>query len=137
MTTYAEKLRDPRWQKLRLVVMQRDNFTCLACGATDKTLNVNHLAYFANPWDAPEHLLETVCEDCHKERSEFEKRLRAIPTRTAIRVARSASIMLDMVGAAPAQITHVASRVPADRGARLRPLRVRVADGDLFPEVKK
>jgi len=26
--TYSEKLKDPRWQKKRLEILSRDNFTC-------------------------------------------------------------------------------------------------------------
>lgn len=70
--TYSQKLRDPRWQKLRLEIMQRDGFRCLICGATDKTLNVHHLLYQRrDPWDYPEHLYQTLCEDCHAVRQEL------------------------------------------------------------------
>lgn len=30
-SNYAEKLRDPRWQKLRLQVMERDEWMCEIC----------------------------------------------------------------------------------------------------------
>lgn len=64
--TYAEKLKDPRWQKKRLLIMQRDNFTCRFCGDNESTLNVHHLSYSANPWDTPDDELITICEDCHQ-----------------------------------------------------------------------
>jgi len=66
-TTYAEKLRDPRWQKRRLEVMERDRFTCQRCRATDKTLHVHHLSYERgkDPWDYCELSLLTLCQDCH------------------------------------------------------------------------
>jgi hypothetical protein len=65
---YIEKLRDPRWQKKRLEIMQRDGFKCRECSATDKTLNVHHCFYkYGNdPWDYPEGSLVTLCEDCHE-----------------------------------------------------------------------
>jgi hypothetical protein len=70
---YSKKLRDPRWQKKRLEVMQRDDFTCLACGCKDSTLNVHHKQYHGNPWDAPMSSLETLCEWCHEKRTRLNK----------------------------------------------------------------
>ena len=66
--TYSEKLRDPRWQKMRLQIMERDKFTCQKCRSTTKTLNVHHTEYRAGcePWGYPQGLLVTLCEDCHK-----------------------------------------------------------------------
>lgn len=69
---YGAKLRDPRWQKMRLEVMQRDAFTCQDCGDATRTLNVHHKFYrpAADPWDYPVASLVTLCEDCHEERTE-------------------------------------------------------------------
>lgn len=68
---YGEKLKDPRWQKKRLEVFQRDEFMCqnVGCLATDKTLHVHHLIYFKGkePWDIDIKYLLTLCEDCHEE----------------------------------------------------------------------
>jgi len=68
MSDYSEKLKDPRWQKKRLEILQRDNFTCQYCGDTKATLAVHHKDYFPNiePWDCPDDLLITLCEECHK-----------------------------------------------------------------------
>lgn len=65
--TYSEKLRDPRWQKLRLLVFSRDEWTCKCCGAKDKNLQVHHLKYIKGiePWDYEPHFLITYCETCH------------------------------------------------------------------------
>lgn len=72
--TYAEKLKDPRWQRKRLEILNRDNFTCLDCEASDKTLHVHHCLYQKGnePWDAPDSELRTLCEDCHEERQAVE-----------------------------------------------------------------
>ncbi len=88
--TYKEKLRDPRWQRRRLEAMQRDGFTCARCRTQNKILNVNHLVYVGDPWDAPIEALETLCEDCHQERSALERDVRALPTFLAIHVLRMA-----------------------------------------------
>jgi hypothetical protein len=68
-TSYWQKLRDPRWQKRRLEIMDRDKFACRMCGNDRETLNVHHLAYERNgePWDTDEYLLVTLCEPCHEE----------------------------------------------------------------------
>jgi hypothetical protein len=65
MKTYSEKLRDPRWQRKRLEIMQRDNFTCTQCGDTKSTLNIHHWEYSGDPWEAGDENLSTVCEKCH------------------------------------------------------------------------
>jgi len=62
---YSDKLKDPRWQKKRLEVMQRDNFCCVKCGNDKITLNIHHLTYKNNPWDVDLDQLETLCENCH------------------------------------------------------------------------
>lgn len=67
--TYSELLRDPRWQRKRLEVMDRAGFACETCECKDKTLNVHHRLYRkgAMPWDyAPDELV-CLCEDCHTE----------------------------------------------------------------------
>ena len=66
--SYAELLKDPRWQKKRLEIMQRDKFTCQYCGATDKELQVHHLTYHekVNPWEHRNDELVTLCKDCHR-----------------------------------------------------------------------
>lgn len=74
---YCEKLKDPRWQKKRLEVMQRDEFTCRDCGAKDKTLNVHHCHYSkGGPWATPDKFLLTLCEDCHERRQKAENELK-------------------------------------------------------------
>ena len=65
MTTYSKKLQDPRWQKKRLLVFERDNFKCTLCGDDKTTLNVHHEKYFKQPWDAELDDLKTLCFTCH------------------------------------------------------------------------
>ena len=65
---YAEKLRDPRWQKKRLEIFSRDGWKCVLCKDRESTLHVHHLFYFykKEPWDIVNGFLITVCENCHK-----------------------------------------------------------------------
>lgn len=69
---YSDYLKDPRWQKLRLLVMQRDNFTCTLCGDNRTTLNVHHEAYNGKPWNISIDLLKTTCMHCHSVIHELE-----------------------------------------------------------------
>ena len=62
---YMQKLKDPRWQKKRLEIMQRDNFTCQLCGDTKETLVVHHYKYAGDPWGVDDEYLITLCQDCH------------------------------------------------------------------------
>ena len=73
--TYSEKLRDPRWQRKRLEVLQRDDFTCQECSSTTKTLHIHHLDYEKGfePWDYPLDYLVTLCEDCHLAVEQYKK----------------------------------------------------------------
>lgn len=65
--TYAEKLKDPKWQKKRLSIFERDNWTCQGCGRNDLSLVIHHKDYLpgADPWDYPDEFLITLCETCH------------------------------------------------------------------------
>lgn len=65
--TYSDKLRDPRWQKKRLKIFERDNWTCVSCMRSDLSLQVHHLLYLPgrDPWEYEDHLLVTYCEFCH------------------------------------------------------------------------
>lgn len=63
--TYQEKLKDPRWQKRRLEVLKRDNFTCRLCSDTTTTLHIHHKEYRKDPWDIEIGSLITYCKHCH------------------------------------------------------------------------
>lgn len=72
--TYYEKLRDPKWQRKRLEIMQRAGFSCEWCGDGAKTLHIHH-GYYAKghePWDYGEDTLYCLCEVCH-EKAEVNK----------------------------------------------------------------
>lgn len=63
--TYSEKLKDPRWQQKRLRVFERDNFTCRSCSDKETELQVHHLEYKGDPWQAEDDKLITLCKHCH------------------------------------------------------------------------
>jgi hypothetical protein len=64
---WFDSLRDPRWQQVRLRVMERDGWECLRCGDKGNTLNVHHNYYEKGrqPWEYPHDTLSTLCQDCH------------------------------------------------------------------------
>ena len=61
---YGDKLLDPRWQKRRLEILNRDSWKCQGCFATEKTLHVHHEWYAksGDPWDVPDAALMALCE---------------------------------------------------------------------------
>jgi hypothetical protein len=65
---YGDLLNDPRWQRKRLEVFQRDNFSCQLCGDTETELQVHHKKYIngRQPWDYEPTELITLCVHCHK-----------------------------------------------------------------------
>jgi len=69
---YAEQLTDPRWQRKRLQIMERDNFSCVECGDKESTLNVHHRYYVAHRfvWEYPDFCLLTMCRRCHSGEAE-------------------------------------------------------------------
>jgi 5-methylcytosine-specific restriction endonuclease McrA len=72
---YFAKLKDPRWQKLRLKVLDRDDWACLCCGGKTETLHVHHGYYEGkyDPWDYDEETLHTVCESCHDHANDLRR----------------------------------------------------------------
>lgn len=73
--TYSERLKDPRWQKKRLEVLNRDNFTCVECGDSVSTLHVHHIKYSRrNPWEEDAINLITVCLHCHALATHYEEK---------------------------------------------------------------
>lgn len=63
-----EQYKDPRWQKRRLQIMERDKFGCQSCGLTGRTLNVHHFVYKRGKdiWDYKDDELITLCNECHE-----------------------------------------------------------------------
>lgn len=71
---YSEQIKSPKWQKRRLEILNRDNFTCQICGCTERTLHVHHTIYIPGRkvWEYKDNQLITLCEDCHqKEHGEY------------------------------------------------------------------
>lgn len=83
---YMEKLRDPRWQKKKNGVLERDSYTCTWCRAgldDGRNLQVHH-GYYAprsagmEPWDYPDASLFTLCYDCHEQAESLKQELNVL-----------------------------------------------------------
>jgi len=74
-TAYSRKLQDPRWQKKRLKILERDQWACQKCFGTDSALHVHHRLYIPGkePWDYDDTLLVTLCEECHENETQNMK----------------------------------------------------------------
>ena len=72
MSKYTELFKDPRWQKKRLEILSRDEFTCVICCDKESTLHVHHRRYISGrkPWEYDNDLLVTLCHDCHERETE-------------------------------------------------------------------
>jgi len=73
--TYQDMLKDPIWQRKRLEILNRDNFSCQKCGSKKDTLHIHHRHYIngRKPWDYPDTLLVTLCYKCHKEEEDIKQ----------------------------------------------------------------
>jgi|SRR5579864_9673791 len=75
---YADLLRSPHWQRKRLKICERDNWTCLRCLDTERELQVHHTFYDGRkPWDYPDESMKTLCVDCHALITDLQKCLKA------------------------------------------------------------
>jgi hypothetical protein len=66
--TYADKLRDPKWQKKRLEMLEKAGWKCERCGTNESELHVHHKGYVKDrePWDYKDWVYVVVCDQCHK-----------------------------------------------------------------------
>lgn len=113
MSAYAELLKDPRWQRKRLDVLDRADWTCQRCGCTSRTLHAHHKHYLKGrkPWDYDDDLLECLCDTCHEEVHAEQEALE-------LKIARQPTEML------PALLDAVEAGI---KGMDMRPVHPRLA----------
>lgn len=71
--SYGDLLQRAEWLERRQDILRRDLYRCRNCRATGQ-LEVHHRQYhflqrdnrYRMPWAYPDHLLITLCFDCHK-----------------------------------------------------------------------
>lgn len=78
--SYADQLKDPRWQKRRLEVLQAGDWKCRLCGSGENTLHVHHKQYFKGrmAWEYEDDFLEALCEACHDREHAMEEVLKSV-----------------------------------------------------------
>lgn len=97
MNNYGEERKDPRWQRRRAEVYDRANWRCEYCSRSTEQLQAHHVAYIQGrkPWEYDDNHLVCLCDTCHAEKTEHEKkliyalklRLRMVPGRRMATVA--------------------------------------------------
>lgn len=115
---YQQQLRDPRWQKKRLLVLARDGWRCVSCGDSKTELHVDHIKYRTRrikAWEYRMDELQTLCRPCHEEKHTPKERPSAIeltpdmtpvpPERAALKFAE----ILEMIKAAESNPAHTAA----------------------------
>jgi hypothetical protein len=79
VAAYSDLLKDPRWQKKRLEVLEAAGWSCERCGDKTRTLHVHHKKYRrgADPWEYDREELQSLCEPCHVEVTELDRGISA------------------------------------------------------------
>lgn len=57
-------LQSDAWQRKRYLVLKRDHWRCVYCGA--RATQVHHLKYAKNIGREPIDWLVSICDECHK-----------------------------------------------------------------------
>jgi hypothetical protein len=75
---YSRKLQDPRFQKLRLLILSAANWKCEDCSSGTIEFQLHHCAYIRGkePWQYGIDLLMCLCDTCHKKRQDRENAFR-------------------------------------------------------------
>ena len=63
----AQQYHTSEWKQFRTSIFERDNYTCVKCGAQGVELNAHHIKYNKNGmiWECPPQWCITVCVFCH------------------------------------------------------------------------
>ncbi|CAM1343575.1 hypothetical protein [Tenacibaculum amylolyticum] len=71
--SYNGLLFSKEWIAKRKEILERDNYKCRVCNATE-SLQIHHRQYhfslilrkFRKPWEYPNRLMITLCKTCHQ-----------------------------------------------------------------------
>ena len=70
LALFKEGFKSPKWQKLRLEVLDRDGWKCVRCGDDKSQLHVHHPVYnpdFIYPYSYSAQELVSLCDGCHED----------------------------------------------------------------------
>lgn len=82
--TYAEKLKDQRWQKKRLELLEASGWRCQSEGCRNPkekpTLHVHHRLYQrgVEPWGYENWVYQVLCDECHSVEQSLMDRANAL-----------------------------------------------------------
>lgn len=102
MSDFWQQLRDPRWQKKRLEILQRDGWACVDCDESESELHVHHLRYVTGkkPWEYADEDLRTLCKTCHKDTTSITRESRdRLYNMLAVDLCGTHDMMVSMSGA--------------------------------------
>lgn len=76
MAKYSDKLKNPKWQKKRLEILNLHGFKCEKCGCEEKELHVYHRFYLKGRevWQYDNDVFQVLCCDCHEKEHEKEEK---------------------------------------------------------------
>lgn len=100
----GEKLKDPRWQKKRLEILNKYGWECQKCRSNDKEMHVHHLVYDkgADPWEYDYRDLIPLCVDCHRDAEDREAlrlfKLYMATTAHSVEEVRKVAEMINSIG---------------------------------------
>lgn len=78
--TYSEKLKDQRWQKKRLQLLEAAGWKCqnaICLNESDHpTLQIHHRIYLRNkePWEYEDWAYQVLCDQCHESKQRWMDR---------------------------------------------------------------
>lgn len=75
--TYAQQLKHPNWQRVRLQMLEAAGWKCEECSAAEQMLHVHHKRYIKGrmAWEYSQSELQVLCADCHEEHHYIENEL--------------------------------------------------------------
>ncbi len=75
MNDFYKEYKNPKWQKLRLKILERDGFMCQYCQDKEEELHVHHKYYEKGKriWEYNEDAFITLCKSCHEEETSCMK----------------------------------------------------------------
>ena len=75
--SYADFLKDHRWERRRKQIVERASGECERCGNGTSVFEVHHHRYRrdAAPWEYFDHELAALCPKCHLEITRLKRRL--------------------------------------------------------------
>ena len=63
---WKKQYNHPNWQRMRLFILDRDNFKCQKCGDEHSMLHIHHSHYSDGfIWEINPKYLVTLCDRCH------------------------------------------------------------------------